>query len=311
MEAHNVTAPSYTATRTVAGSTWYFQVEVFCSDQRSERSPQVSATADPTCAPGPSNIRVTSTKDGVDFTWDAVDDFDVVLYGAIYWRSRRDAFPNNLGWTGTSASYNGMAPGDRLTTAVETWANVDGIVCAGLPQGGPGVIVGVVTPGPPTGLRVDTINEGTTVQLSWDADNNAFAYGFYIRSLLEKNAPYERGGYTASVPCLQVAFLIPGAWNYEFCAIAINVNSSSPMSDCVAGPRDITTPHQCPPPPPTGPIEPNPSPTATWSNPTPTRISPVGGDEGNGREGGDGDGEASVVYIDVLGYHKQEMIDYL
>ena len=294
LEASDVTAPSYTATWTVGGITWYFEVEAFCSDQRSARSAQVSAVADPTCAPGPSNIRVTSTKDGVDFVWDAVEGFDVVRYGAIYWDSTRDAFLTNLGWTGTSASYGGMVPGDRLITAIETWANVDGVVCAGLPQGGQEVIVGGVTPGPPTGFKVATINEGATVQLSWDADDNAFAYGFYMRSLLKENAPYELGGYTAAVPCLQVTFLIPGAWNFEFCAFAINGNSTSPTSDCIVAPRDITSPDQCPSPAPTGPPEPNPNPTVPWTNPTPTRISPGGGG------GGDGDGEASVVYIDPV-----------
>ncbi|KAF3066283.1 hypothetical protein CFAM422_009276 [Trichoderma lentiforme] len=262
----NVTQPTYSTTWTAAGIEWFYQIQAFCSDVRSGISDQVTATANPTCAPGPSNIIVKSTADGIDMTWDAVEGYDVDIYGAIYYDQTSQDFLEDYGWSGTSASYHGMNPGDRVEAAVETWATVDGVLCAGLPATGGGAIVGGIVPSAPTGLKVATINEGATVQLTFNSDPNAFSYGFYTHSLMEPNQPYVLGGYTSDVPCIGVTFLFPGAWNYEFCVVAYNGNSSSPMSECVQGPQDITEVSDCPvlvvPTP-----DPNPTPTVTWSIP--------------------------------------------
>ncbi|KAL7795689.1 hypothetical protein V8C43DRAFT_304570 [Trichoderma afarasin] len=262
----NVTQPMYATTWTAAGIDWFYQVQAFCSDVRSGISAQVTATANPTCAPGPSNVVVRSTADGIDMSWDAVTGYDVDVYGAIYYDQTSQVFLSDYGWSGTSASYHGMDAGDRVEVAVETWATVDGVLCAGLPSGGKGAIVGGIVPGAPTGLKVATINEGATVQLTFDSNPNAYAYGFYTRSLLEPDQPYILGGYTSEVPCIGVTFLFPGAWNFEFCVVAYNGDSSSPMSECVQGPRDITEVNDCPvlvvPTP-----NPDPTPTVTWSIP--------------------------------------------
>ncbi|KAH0523889.1 hypothetical protein TsFJ059_008835 [Trichoderma semiorbis] len=262
----NVTQPMYATTWTAAGIEWFYQVQAFCSDVRSGISAQVTATANPTCAPGPSNVVVRSTADGIDMSWDAVTGYDVDVYGAIYYDQTSQVFLSDYGWSGTSASYHGMDAGDRVEVAVETWATVDGVLCAGLPSGGKGAIVGGIVPGAPTGLKVATINEGATVQLTFDSNPNAYAYGFYTRSLLEPDQPYILGGYTSEVPCIGVTFLFPGAWNFEFCVVAYNGDSSSPMSECVQGPRDITEVNDCPalvvPTP-----NPDPTPTVTWSIP--------------------------------------------
>ncbi|KAL1835120.1 hypothetical protein VTK73DRAFT_6240 [Phialemonium thermophilum] len=147
-------------------------------------------------------------------------------------------------------------------------------------------------PQAPSGLQVATIREGATVQLTFDADPNAFAYGFFTRSLLEgDDALYVPGGYTSDVPCIGVTFLVPGAWNYEFCVVAYNGNYTSPMSECVRGPKEITSVPDCPAA--VGPVGgPDPNPTVTWTQPSPTPIG--GGGDGNGDGGGD------IVYIDPL-----------
>lgn len=286
MTSVTVNSASYTTTWTAPNIKWTFEVQAVCSDAVSGKSQQVSAVANPAGAPGPSNVRVKSTPDGVDLTWDAVKGYNVQKYGAIYWNRKRDAFVQNYGWTGTSASYHGMKPGDRVETAVETWANVNGDTCAALPAPGQGVVVGGIMPSAPKGLKVFTINEGATVQLNFEPDPNAYAYGFYTRSLMKSGEPHVLGGYTAQEPCIEVTFLMPGAWNYEFCVVALNGNYSSPMSGCVKGPKEITKVGSCASAnlPPNGPSQ---NPTATWSMPDePTKTPGDGGDGG------------SVVYID-------------
>ncbi|KAL7934262.1 hypothetical protein V8C35DRAFT_327188 [Trichoderma chlorosporum] len=288
----NVTQPLYATTWTASGLEWSYQIQAFCSDVTSGISAEVSATANPTCAPGPSNIYVKSTADGIDMSWDAVEGYNVDVYGAIYYDQSSQDFLSDYGWTGTSASYGGMNPGDRVEVAVETWATVDGVLCAGLPAGGNGAIVGGITPSAPTGLKVATINEGATVQLTFDSDPNAFTYGFYTHSLMEPDQPYVLGGYTADVPCIGITFLFPGAWNYEFCVVAYNGNSTSPMSECVQGPKNITEVGDCPvlvvPTP-----NPDPTPTVTWTTPGGSSAStsqPPG--SGSSSSGG------AVVFID-------------
>lgn len=98
----------------------------------------VTATAHPSAPPpGPNNIRLTSTADGMDFSWDAVSDFDVYEYGVLYYdESIVGDFVQDAGFKGTKASITGLNPGDRFETAVETWATTEGELCAGLPAAG-------------------------------------------------------------------------------------------------------------------------------------------------------------------------------
>ncbi|KAK4074554.1 CAZyme family CE3 [Trichoderma aggressivum f. europaeum] len=220
----NVTQPTYSTTWTAAGIEWFYQVQAFCSDVRSRISGQVTATANPTCAPGPSNIIVKSTADGIDMTWDAVEGYDVDIYGAIYYDQTSQDFLEDYGWSGTSASYHGMSPGGRVEAAVEP------------------------------------------------------------------NQPYVLGGYTSDVPCIGVTFLFPGAWNYEFCVVAYNGNSSSPMSECVQGPKDITEVSDCP-----VLVVPTPDP---YSTPTVTWSIPGASGTASGKPPGSSSSSGVVVYID-------------
>jgi hypothetical protein len=61
MSIWNTSVPSIMTTWTVGGITWNYQIQEVCSNVVSGMSDEVAATADPTCAPGPSNIRITSS----------------------------------------------------------------------------------------------------------------------------------------------------------------------------------------------------------------------------------------------------------
>jgi hypothetical protein len=69
------------------------------------------------------HIRTASIAKGVQITWDTGKGFDVDIYGA---------------------SYGDLSAGDRVVNAVETWATVDGQLCAGLLGVGQGAVVGGV-----------------------------------------------------------------------------------------------------------------------------------------------------------------------
>lgn len=57
--------------------------------------------------------------------------------------------------------------------AIETWATVDGVLAAGLPADASGAVIGG-DPLPPTNFQVVTIDEGATVQMTWDASEYAY-----------------------------------------------------------------------------------------------------------------------------------------
>lgn len=261
-------------TWTVEGIEWNYHIQAVCSNAVSGLSAQVSATANPTCAPAPLNVVTHSIPGGVSISWDAVAWHDVDRYGAIYWDQSKPGYLNDYGTTGTSATYTGIEAGDRIITAVETWANNNGVLCAGLPSSGQGVIAGGVMPSVPTGVKVATPDGGLTAVVTWNDDANAFGWRIYVRYLLEPNHPYLPWYEEPEVPCISMGGMFPGTWNFEYCVVAYNGNFSTGYSTCVTGPKDTTAVGDCPAPP--LPAAEGTSPTVGWSNPAPTQINPSG-----------------------------------
>ncbi|KAH8803580.1 hypothetical protein F5884DRAFT_888954 [Xylogone sp. PMI_703] len=255
----NTTTPRYDTTWTVGA---------YCANSVSGWTDTVFATANPTVAPGPSNIVVTPAADGLHLTWDAVEGYDVYQYGVLYWDSIPGSFVNDYGFTGTSASITGLPAGDHFFLGVEAWELVDGVPYAGIPSGASEAIVGG-QPSVPTNVKVVTINEGATVQVTWDASANAAAYRVYARNINDPNSVLTLQEPNPSGPCDEVTFLFPGAWNFEFCVSAVNGNYESNLSSCVVAPEGITAVSDCPPvstsaPPPIA------TPTVSWAPPTAT-----------------------------------------
>jgi hypothetical protein len=263
-------APRSDTTWTVAGLTWDYMVQAQCSDMYSDWSAMVSATANPTCAPGPSNITITSTADGIDFAWEPVAGFDVSEYGLITYDNIVGHYLTDVGISGTTASVTGLVPGSDYSIAIETWATVDGELVAGIPSGAPGVIVGG-NPGPPSNLQVTTYDGGASVQLNWDGADFAYGYHVYVLNLLNPSAGYQLQPTVATSTCYPVGWLYPGAWNYEFCVTSYNGNFESVCSPGVIAPETDGTVADCPAAVAVG-VAVDTSPTATWSVPTITSI---------------------------------------
>lgn len=199
---------------------------------------------------------------------------------------------NEWGFLGSSASITGLNAGDRYITAMQTWATIDGELCAGIPETGQGVIIGGGQPSTPTGVTVVTVGIGATVMITWDDDPNAYQWGLYTHAIDNPDAPYDLQPSFYQTPCGTIGWLYPGAWNYEYCVVAYNGNYSSAMSECVVGPTEISPSFTCPVAP--TPPENNPNPTVGWDDPAPTPIVPSAGATGVGATGGGG----GIVFID-------------
>lgn len=268
----NNTSPRYDTTWTVAGLTWEYSVQAYCANEVSGWTDTVSATANPTVAPGPSNINVNATANGIDLTWDAVEGYDVFLYGVLFLdASVAGSFVSTYGFTGTSASLNDLPVGDSYILAIQTWETIDGVPWAGLPAAAAGAVVGGV-PQPPQNLQVVTVDEGATVQMTWDASQYAYGYQVWTRNINNASDYLKPSPPSTTSTCWEVTYLFPGAWNYEFCIQAFNGNYDTVLFGCTVAPSDITTPPACPPTPtPPAPVT---TPTVTWAPPSVTTASP-------------------------------------
>jgi hypothetical protein len=106
----------------------------------------------------------------------------------------------DYGFTGTSASLTGLTPGDHYVLAVETWATVDGTLAAGMPSIARGAVAGG-EPEEPTNFQVVTINEGATVQMTWDAMDYAYGYRIWTRNIQNASDVLTPGILTFTETC--------------------------------------------------------------------------------------------------------------
>ncbi|RYO75172.1 hypothetical protein DL764_010566 [Monosporascus ibericus] len=228
-------AASWT-TWVVSGQTWEIQVRTRGdNDHRSDWSPITSATADVQTAPGPPNIVVVPSGDGLQVSWGAVHGYDVNRYGVIIWdKDEEGAFIDTRGVSGTSLFIGGLMQGHRYSTWVATWVNLNGGIAGGLPAAGRDVIGGGGAPAPPGNLRITNM-DATTVELRWDASAGASGYGVYVY-VVRDGSPHGEAEHTPGTT-YGIGFLFPGTWNYRYCVSAFNGNlESSRAAVCVVPP---------------------------------------------------------------------------
>ncbi len=221
---------------TVDGQEWEYQVRTENGDDvRSEWSAIVGAVARPQTARGPSEIVTRATATGVDVTWSeptgdhtsTIDRYQIITLD----KDTPGAWIGGTAVKGTSAHIDGLVPGHRYSIAVATWNAAGG----GIPAGARPVMVGAGTPPPPTGLRV-TSTDATTVQLSWNGASGAAGYRVWVRNT-NNGGPSTADENVVDATSHGVAYLFPGAWNYEFCVTAVNGAAESDRSNCVVAPR--------------------------------------------------------------------------
>jgi lysophospholipase L1-like esterase len=217
------------------GQTWEFQV---CTrgdnDVRSDWGSIASTTAHPKTAPGPPNIVVVPSGDGIQFTWGAVTGYSINRYAVIVWDQDTDgAFISTYGAAGTSFFIGGLVAGHRYSTWVATWVNLSAGPAGGLPVAGRDVIIGGGAPAPPANIQVTNIDP-TTVQLTWSGSAGAAGYAIYYRST-SGSSDYTQIG-TVTETSEVVGFLFPGTWHYQYCVSAYNGNMESSHTACIIPP---------------------------------------------------------------------------
>lgn len=221
-----------------SGQEWEFQVAARTDDDAtSDWSESVTVTANVAMAPGPGAITVEPSGDGIRFSWTEVAGYDVNRYATIVWDQDTDgACMQIAAASGGGAFVGGLNAGNRYSTWVSTWINMESsladgtVVCGGLPKGARDVMVGGGQPSAPANL-VATNTATTTVELIWDLSANATGYEIYVRRLLDHT------GYSlesiVDTNSGSITSLFPGTWHYELCVVAFNGNLTSDMSSCV------------------------------------------------------------------------------
>ncbi|MGX4695386.1 GDSL-type esterase/lipase family protein (plasmid) [Streptomyces sp. JNUCC 63] len=226
-------------TWTVDGIQWEYQVRTVGGDNvKGPWSGTVSAVAHPKTAQPP---RIVASwpilRDGIELEiappdgpyTDTIDRYEVILFD----RDTPGAWLTGTGFRGNRVQIYGLNPGHRYLVAAATWNAAGG----GLPGLARPVMVGGGIPATPTGLRVNTVDP-TTVELDWNGANSAAGYRLWVSNVKDGGTtPPEADENIIEDTHHGVAFLFPGAWNFEFCVTAVNGSFESDKSNCVIPPH--------------------------------------------------------------------------
>lgn len=142
----------------------------------------------------------------------------VFLHNIYYWDIETPCtFLLSGAFEGTSAHIDGLIPGRRYLIAVEAWNSAG----AGYPTLAKSVIVGGGTPGAPQNLQIQA-HDPTTVHMTWDAVPGAAGYNLYSRNINQAGSQFKSAGASDGTACVDVSFLFPGTWNFEWAISAYN-----------------------------------------------------------------------------------------
>ncbi|OBT57658.1 hypothetical protein VE04_01589 [Pseudogymnoascus sp. 24MN13] len=218
----------------IKGSHYEYQIRVDNEfDGASDWSEVVDAVADPETIRGPSIIKTLPTATGAQVSWNAVEGAE--FYVALLFDSDTPgSWLSEVVVKGLSYTWEAQNVGRRHAVAVQAWNSVGG----GLPAVGRSVIPGTAdNVAAPTSLLIYSLDP-TTVKVYWCGDCNQTSYVLYIRSLKTdltqlgdwKGSNVSASSSTTNVASVEVAFLFPGVWNYEFAVSGLNGDLESPMS---------------------------------------------------------------------------------
>lgn len=225
-------------------SSWVFRDQVWeyqaktCGDGSSCSAwgPLTSAKAVVETAPGPPNIRILPWgSDGIEFNWTPPPGFNVDRYLVYVWdQDDPNAWIATAPTKGTSHVFRGLTAGHRYATWVASYVPINGHIVGGIPGGARDVRVNGGAPPAPSVVYAENL-EPTTVRIHWPAVPNAVGYSLYTRSHLDNSALSLAGGTRDTL--MEIAWLWPGTWYYEFCIAAYNGNMETAPTACVTPPR--------------------------------------------------------------------------
>ncbi|KAK1656809.1 fibronectin type III domain-containing protein [Colletotrichum godetiae] len=231
-----VDVAQYHSMWTQEGQEYQYKVRTFNGESlQSAWSVTVSATAHPKTAPGPGNIIIKPEMDKVLVEWEEppkqaeVDRYEIILVDL----SLPGSFPTSFAVRGTATIIADLSAGHRYGLAISSWTKYGG----GIPAGGRSFTAGNGKPPTPNQLHVE-VRDVTTVDLKWAESKSAAGYRVWVRKLVEKSDFMEDG--TADSAEYGIAFLMPGAWNFEFCVSAYNGSLESERSGSVVPIRSRT-----------------------------------------------------------------------
>lgn len=216
--APNTNAAYWTAV--TEGQNWEFQVRAKGDNSdRSNRSTLVGAVAHPKSAPAPINIVATPRTSGLQVTWNAVTGYDISRYAVSLWDQDTVGSPATYGTSQTNFVMDALPVGHRIRVSVSTWVNLP----AG-PAGGPASSTEVTTigasrtPSPPKNIEVFAFDTAS-IQLGWQPSGGAEGYYVYTRYIPDKGAFVKSAAIKTTT--IAIGSLLPAAWNFQFCVVAI------------------------------------------------------------------------------------------
>ncbi|KUN41076.1 hypothetical protein AQJ30_04115 [Streptomyces longwoodensis] len=286
-EAGRVNSNRTDTTWTVDGIQWEYQVRTVGGDNvKGPWSGTVTAVAHPQTARPPRIIASWPlVRDGIELEIappdgpynDTIDRYELILFD----RDTPNAWLTGTSFRGNRVQIYGLNPGHRYLVAAVTWNAAGG----GLPGLARPVTVGRGIPDTPTGLRATTVDP-TTVRLDWNGADSAAGYRLWVSNVKDGGTtPPEADENIIEGTHQDVAYLFPGAWNFQFCVTAVNGSFESGKSNCVVPSRPAgSAPNRSPSPCATAPDTVDLGSLTTLRNPDGTR-SPVGA--GAGVNGGD------------------------
>ncbi|KFX97212.1 hypothetical protein V490_02923 [Pseudogymnoascus sp. VKM F-3557] len=214
----------------IKGSHYEYQIRVDNEiDGASDWSAIVDAIADPKTIRGPKVINTLPTLTGADVSWSPVEGAE--SYAAMFYDSDTPgAWLSTVMVKGLSYSWTSQTIGRRHVVAVQAWNSVGG----GLPAVGRHVIPGADQVAAPDSLVVYS-KDPTTIEILWCGNCVQSSYMLYVRSINETGVGEWTGSeIVADAPTnvggTDVAFLVPGVWNFEFAVSGLNGDLESPMS---------------------------------------------------------------------------------
>lgn len=214
------------------GHTYQFRVVAMHGSATSGTSPIAEAVANPKTSDAPEGISVRPGSTYIDLSWAMPTGpySDSVYAYQVLWidTSAADLSFNAATTSSRDFRISGLVPGHKYGIGI-TAVNAYGY---GTLRGAPAAIPGVGTPSA-TVLRSVVSVDNNTADLSWDSVSAAAGYWINYR-MSGSNDPFSRLPFPSEDNSERVSYLMPSAFDFEFCVVAANGTLEAAPSNCMS-----------------------------------------------------------------------------
>lgn len=225
---------SITAT---SGIKYQYQVCSCHGDRCSRYSKVVEAVSDRNTALPPTSIRTVSLDGAFTMDWsppEGSNNWNITEYELSFRNMDQNSYTSvgSKRFSEKITGFFGLPAGSIWTIRMATWTYPEG---GGLYEYARPVLVGGGKPTRPHNLHA-RFTSHTSAQLTWNASVNAAGYLVYTRSARDRyNGTFETDGIVRmGEPRTDMINLVLGRGQYEFCVSAVNGETESAKSECVA-----------------------------------------------------------------------------